>query len=285
MNKILTVDERISLISLHKKERDKRIADRLKVVLWHDAGWTFDEISKALFLDDATVRLHLERYKEEQSFALRHKGSTPILTDAESQELSAHLEEHLYLKIKDIQAHVRIHYGKECGITTLYEWLEKHNFTYKKPKLAPKNADPVAQQEFVEKYDKIMNEASLNGEIFLFGDSVHPTQQTRLAYGWVKKGKEKIIEVNSGRKRVNIMGTLMLETMNFVYKDYETINGESAVDFLKTIEAAYPCAPKIHLIWDQAGYHTCKEVAQYLENSRIKVHFLPPRSPNLNSIE
>ena len=47
----------------------------------------------------------------------------------------------------------------------------------------------------------------------------------------------------------------------------------------------YPHAKKIHLIWDQAGYHICREVQEFLKTSRIKIHYLPPRSPNLNPIE
>ena len=73
--------------------------------------------------------------------------------------------------------------------------------------------------------------------------------------------------------------------MQLVYKDYDTINGTSAVDFLKKIEASYPNNKTIHLIWDRAGYHISSEVAEYLKTSKVTVHFLPPRSPNLNAIE
>jgi hypothetical protein len=34
-----------------------------------------------------------------------------------------------------------------------------------------------------------MNEAGIEGDPVFFGDSVHPAQQTRLAYGWIKKRK------------------------------------------------------------------------------------------------
>ena len=65
----------------------------------------------------------------------------------------------------------------------------------------------------------------------------------------------------------------------------ESINSEAAVEFLKKLEEAYPGNGRIHLIWDQAGYHKGEEVRKFLETSRIKVHYLPPRSPNLNAIE
>jgi transposase len=47
----------------------------------------------------------------------------------------------------------------------------------------------------------------------------------------------------------------------------------------------YPDHKRIHLILDQAGYHTAQETRDFLKTSRIKVYYLPPRSPNLNPIE
>jgi transposase len=107
-----------------------------------------------------------------------HKGSSPILTAAESIELSNHLIENMYVKIKDIQDHIRLKYQKELALSTLHALLKKHKFSYKKPKLVPMNADPEAQEKFVKQHNKLMREASLEGDPVLFGDSVHPTQQT-----------------------------------------------------------------------------------------------------------
>lgn len=285
MTKFLPEAERKELLARHKKERDKRIADRIKVVLLYDDGWTIDKIAKALFIDTSTIFRHLEDYKSEKRLSPDHKGSEPILTLLESQELSSHIESSLYAKVKEIRDHIIKTYGKALSTSSVRNWLHNHGFTYKKPKLTPAKPDPEAQRAFIELYEKIQNEASRSGDPVLFGDGVHPGQQTRPAYGWVKKGQEKLLEVTSGRKRVNVMGALNLENMGLVYKDYDTINSASAIDFLKKIEAAYPNNKTIHLIWDRAGYHISSEVAEYLEISRIKVHFLPPRSPNLNAIE
>ena len=73
--------------------------------------------------------------------------------------------------------------------------------------------------------------------------------------------------------------------MQFEYKDFETINGKATIEFIKQVEEAYPEAKRIELILDNAGYNKSKEVMDFFEKSRVKVHFLPPRSPNLNSIE
>ncbi len=286
MKKFLETSERQELLNLHKKERDKRTADRIKVALLYDDGLTLTEIAKVLFIDEASVSRHLGAYLEEQRLTPAHKGSNPMLNSAESAALAAHLEDNLYTKVKEIQVYILKTYSKSLAMTTVYNWLKHNKFTYKKPKLVPANPNIEAQKAFVEEYETLMNQIAFTNDVVLFGDSVHPSQQTRTSYGWVKKGKDRLLEVKSGRKRVNLMGALNLEDMGFVYKDYETINGLSAVDFLKKIEARYPDQDQtIHLIWDGAGYHTCLEVQEYLKTSRIKVHYLPPRSPNLNAIE
>jgi transposase len=285
MYKILTPQQRSSLLLLHRKEPMKKTADRVKAVLLYDDGWTPPKIAQALLIEESTVRDHIKTYQKEERLIPDYKGSPPILTPEESLSLSQHLETNIYVKIKDIQAYVKGAFGKEMGISTLYTWLKSKGFSYKKPKVVPKNADPVKQRAFVSLYDKIMNEAALEGEPVLFGDSVHPSQQTRPSYGWIKRGKDKPLETTGARKRVNLMGVLNLETMRFGYKEFDTINGEAAVTFLKEVEKMYPDHQRIHLILDQAGYHTAQETRDFLKTSQIKVYYLPPRSPNLNPIE
>ena len=285
MNRFLTTEQRADLVAQHRNERDRKRGDRLKAVLWSDEGLTQEQIAALLFVHINTVAEHLSVFKEESRLDPNHKGAKSILNEEEALKLERELESKIYTKAKDIQAYIKDAFKKDMALSSLHEWLKKRGFSYKKPRLVPKNADPEKQQAFIRAYEALMAEAELHNEPVLFGDAVHPTQQVQEAYGWIRKGTDKLIETTGARKRVNVMGAIDLETMKFNYKDFETINGAAAIAFLKEIERSYPKASRIHLIWDQAGYHTCKEVSDYLEKSRIKVHYLPPRSPNLNPIE
>ena len=53
----------------------------------------------------------------------------------------------------------------------------------------------------------------------------------------------------------------------------------------ESLEAHMPTASAIHVVLDAARYHTCPAVMDYVKTSRIKLHHLPPYSPNLNAIE
>ena len=281
----LSEDTRVKLLMQHKVEHDKRVADRTKAVILSDDGWTVEEIAEALLVDKDTVQRYVDAYLIDKQLEPNHKGSKPTLNKEQSDQLIAHLEGNLYTKIKDIREYIKTTFQEEVSNSAIYQWLKKNEFTYKKPKAVPANQDISAQKEFVSFYETLMNEAAEKEEPVLFGDSVHPSQQTRPAYGWVRKGKEYVLEVNSGRKRINVMGALELSTMRLTYKTFDTINSNATIEFFMELEEAYPNAPRIHIILDRAGYHTSIEVQQYLERSRVNVHFLPPRSPNLNSIE
>ncbi len=63
------------------------------------------------------------------------------------------------------------------------------------------------------------------------------------------------------------------------------LNAEATMSFLRKLEGAYATKDRIHLFCDNARYYRNKAVTTYLETSRIRLHFLPPYSPNLNPIE
>ena len=63
-----------------------------------------------------------------------------------------------------------------------------------------------------------------------------------------------------------------------------TVDANAMVDFFKGLENSSK-ATKIHVILDNAKANKNKKLEEYLAGSRIKVHYLPPYSPNLNPIE
>jgi transposase len=54
---------------------------------------------------------------------------------------------------------------------------------------------------------------------------------------------------------------------------------------IEVLEKKYAFSETIFVILDNAKYHYSKKVKKYLQNSRIKLVFLPSYSPNLNLIE
>ena len=119
-----------------------------------------------------------------------------------------------------------------------------------------------------------------------FVDAVHAVHNTLSGYGWIKKGKDKYIQSNTGRSRLNIHGAMNAETFETVtISSEENVNADSTIQLFEYLETLYPLAPIIYIILDNARYHFSKPVQEWLKASRIKLAFLPAYSPELNLIE
>ena len=284
MERRLTIQERADLKIRHKKERDGRVRDRIKAVLAYDDGYNYSEIAKILLLDDETIHRHIEDYWTQKKLSPENGGSTGKLNCRESRQLIEHLEEITYLYVKDICAYVKQAYHKRYSISGMTKWLHANGFSYKKPHAVPAKANAEQQQKFINYYRNLKAKAS-NKEPIYFADSVHPHHQTRLAYGWILKGQRKAIPTTGRQYWLNFMGGICLNGHRFIYKQAERVNADAIASFLSELRKQHPGQHKIHLIWDRAGYHRDRSVQKFAKDLAIKVHYLPPYSPNLNPIE
>ena len=284
MNQFLTFSEEAYLKSQHRLEKNGRVRDRIKAVLLSNKGWSHAQISEALFLDDETVSRHIKEYKEDQKLHLNSGGSLSKLSIEQSSELVDHLMTHVYVKVSEICSHVFSEYGVSYTISGMTSWLKSHRFSYKKPKGTPSKADPLKQAEWVEYYETLLNTLP-EDEPIEFGDGVHPTMATKVSYGWIRKGTDKPIATTSNRTRMNLMGSINLETMDVTIGDYEKLNSVSMSEHFSLLRDKYPTSTRIHLILDQGRYNTSAYTQTAAKEKGIILHYLPAYSPNLNPIE
>lgn len=104
---ILSDNERAQLKAQHRRERDKRVCDRIKAVLLYNKGWSISTIAEALFLSDDTIREHVLEYQSSRKLRPENGGSTEKLSIEQSHQLIEHLRSHTYLYTKDIVAYVQ----------------------------------------------------------------------------------------------------------------------------------------------------------------------------------
>jgi len=66
-------------------------------------------------------------------------------------------------------------------------------------------------------------------------DGVHPTHNTQLFYGWIRKGVRKEIRSNTGRQRLNISGAVDLIEKKLHFQQDHMLNTEATIRFLDKI--------------------------------------------------
>lgn len=284
MKQKLSSEERTSLVAKHRQEKNKTTCDRIKAVLAYDDGYSYSEIARLLLLDDETIRRHIRDYFSNNKLCTDNGGSQSFLDSGQTEQFMGHLAEKTYLYVKDICAYVKEAFGVTYTISGMTKWLHQHGFRYKKPHGVPAKADVDKQEAFIANYQQLKAEVKAD-EVILFADSVHPQHQTRLAYGWIKKGVRKTEKMTACQKRVNIIGALAIKRHQVTYQQVDWVNAESLKAFAQQLQADYPQASTIHLILDNAGYHKSKAFLEFIEKTPIKIHYLPPYSPNLNPIE
>ena len=280
----LTEQKRAQLMSQHKQERDGRVRDRIKAVLLSDEGWTSQQIAKVLLISDQAVREHVQEYKASEKLKPENGGSEEKLSEQQTKQLTVHLEDHTYLYVKDIVAYVEAKFKITYTVAGMRHWLKRHNFSCKKPALVPGKANKEQQELWLAEYEKL-RQGLPSDETIGFIDGVHPTHNVRPAFGWIKTGVRKEIPANTGRERMNLSGMIDVIQHNVIIQEDKTLNAETTIQFFRKIEDSYPTKKLIHLFCDNAPYYRNKSVKKYLETSRLKLHFLPPYSPNLNPIE
>lgn len=286
---ILTEREALVLRKAHKQVRDKRLADRIKAILMVHGGFTYPQIIAALLLDETTIRRYVKSFKQEGLTGLlrfHYTGGHPRLTKAQELELKNHLAEgeHIYLTAKEVVDFVKSTYQVSYSVIGMTKLLHRLGFVYKKPKLVPAKTDVVKQQQFLDEYLKLKSEIEESDQIY-FLDATHPQHNTRPSYGWILKGKDKLIKSNTGRDRLNLNGALNAKTLEVVIREDDRINSESTINLLDALLDKHP-AGRIYLIWDNARYYYSRQVQHYLRgHPRLIPKFLPPYSPNLNLIE
>ena len=283
----LTAKQIGKLKALHRKRRDRRFADRIKGIVLLGSGWSVTQVAEVLLIDETTVRNWLEKYQqggETELLAIHYQGKEPSLTDEQQEQLAKHLDENTYLDSNAIRHHIEKTYNVKYSPSGIKDLLHRLGFVYKKPKHVPGKLDPAKQAAFLKEYEKLRKNQGKNDPVY-FGDGCHPQFNSIPAFGWIRRGVEKELKSNCGRKRVNINGAIDIDTLETVTDFTKSVNSQSTIRLLKKLEAKHPDAKKIHVIVDNATYYKSRLVKEWLKTSKIKLHFLPGYSPNLNLIE
>lgn len=280
----LTQKQKESLESQHKRERDGRVRDRIKAVLLQGEGWSQVQIAQALRIRAETVHDHLKDYETFQKLKPENGGSESRLNPDQTAEIIQRLECQTYTKVSEICAYVQGSFGVTFTVPGMTKWLHRQGFSYKMPKGTPLKADPEKQAAFIKHYNDLMTHLP-EDEPIEFGDGVHPTMATKVTYGWIRKGTDKLIETTGSRTRMNLLGSINLESMDVTIGDYETLDSTAMEEHFKKLRKKYPRALKIHLILDQGSYNKSQKTKDAAKKYGIMLHYLPPYSPNLNPIE
>ncbi len=286
----LTAKEREDLIKLEREIPHKGIGIRIRIILALNDGYDSKDVARILLLDEDTITSWKKKYLEGKLFSdwlgSKFFGYSGKLTKLQESEIEKLVEEKTIVDSKEIVTYIKNVFGISYSVSGVTKLLHKLNFVYKKTVIIPGKLDPIKQMKFLEEYESLKKNLEATEKI-LFLDGVHPSHNTQKVKCWIKKGVNKEIRSNTGRKRLNIHGAFCLENLELVSNQFKTLDAVTTIEFFDQIQEEYINLTKIYCIADNARYYKNKDVKAYLDNKncRIKLIFLPSYSPNLNFIE
>ncbi len=216
-----------------------------------------------------------------------YEGSTRRLSDAQRGKLTSWITETLPRTTCEVGAWIEkefgIAYESRSGLITL---LHRLGMEHRKPKAVSCKLGPDKQAAFIKSYENLLNHIG-DDEAVLFADAVHPTHTARPVGCWAPKDTPIAVPQTSGRQRLNLHGTIDLETGKTRIIEAVTVNAISTIMLLMAIEAMYPGKRMIHLFLNNARYPHARLVQGWLARSgrRITLHFIPAYCPHLDPIE
>jgi len=203
----LSNQELAELRAAHRRALNVRKAYRINAVILLDNGRTAADVAGAVLIDPETVRTYFKRYKKgdlDELLRMRYVGSEALLDEA---PLDAHLKEHPHLTTESVAVWVEMRWGVCYTPNGMAAVLRRLGYVYKKPKLVPGKANAAAQEEFLKDYEN-HKQNSEEGDVVMFMDATHPQHNPVISYGWIKRGEKYPIKNNTGRRRLNINGTI-----------------------------------------------------------------------------
>ena len=181
--------------------------------------------------------------------------------------------------------------GEQYGVkykskTSIYLIFKQAKFTFHKPEKKSEKHDEKVINEWKKHYEGIIKEeCNRQDTIVLAGDEAVLTSTTRLQRVWLPNEYPAFVQDTTKRETVHLYGFLNVQSGVAVAFKTEAQTGELTVAVLKKLARLYP-NKRIVIFWDNASWHKCAVVRQFLtETKQFKLYNCPPYAPELNPQE
>jgi transposase len=290
----LTQEEINNLIAIHKTLKNKNDADKVKCIIYWGKGWSWEQIKEILFISDHYIHDTVNKYKKgniEELLKNNLTGHNYKMTGEQEKQFIEYLDDNFIANAKMACQYIKEQFGIEYTADGMVLTLKRLGYRYKKPKKVPgKIPDEAIQKEFAENTNKTIDNLKPT-EASYFTDGSGLVHNVNSEYGWIRKGKDKIIKTNTGRQKMNINGAYNPVTNETICIEQEgtcTVNQDSNIKLIDKIKNLHPEFTKIYLFMDNAKSNKGKMFKEYIINLNdleVEIVYLPAYSPNLNLIE
>jgi putative transposase len=265
------------------------------VLLLLDRGWSYRQIIDATLVSSSTIaavkRLYLQNGLDDALGRSRKDGVIPFWLIVVLRWLLSHTPqdfgffrqrwscEMLALLLREKN---RIALSAE----TVRRGLRRMDFVWRRPRPVLRLCDP----DYDLKLRRIrhMLTSLPEDETAVFQDEVDVHLNPKIGSQWMVKGEQTEVVTPGDNDKRHLAGSLVCRTGRLILSaPSRRRNAALFVAHLEDLRHRLRRFRVIHVICDNARFHDCRAVRQYLKTwgHRVRLHYLPKRAPETNPIE
>ena len=295
----LKTKQRDELLALYRKDPDPELRFRAHIILLLGDGHAWDTIEAMLFCSSRTVDRWLKRFQVEGVAGLAgKKRGRPfrlgfwwviVLTNWVTRKVPSDfgfLRSRWSCALRALLLHER--HGVTASRETVRRMLHRGRMVYRRPRPVPPPNEEQRRERLAEL--RVLLEGLPADETVVWQDEVEIHTNPKIGRMWMPVGRQATVQTPGTNRKSHLSGSIHWRTGQVWVTEADPKQGRDGALFIKHLEdlrRRLRRYKKIHVICDNAGFHTSHAVIEYLweHAGRLEVHLLPSYSPDYNPIE
>ena len=291
----LTAEERKAALKIYRGSGDARRARQAHLLLLLDQGLSYRTIMKLLFCSSDWI-VGIKRQYQESGIAFLCEPSTdqavvPFwhvivagwVREKTPQDFGYYRSRWTAALLAEL---LQEKHGIRVSAETMRRVLHRLGFVWRRPRPVVGPTDPDYDQK-LRRIRRLLD--NLPGdEVAVFQDEVDVNLNPRIGSQWMLRGEQAEVPTPGNNVKRYLCGSLVWGTGTLLLSPPgRRRNAELFLEHLDELRSRLRGYRKIHVICDNAAFHDCRKVHEYLEQwgHRIEIHFLPKYAPETNPIE
>jgi putative transposase len=292
----LTTGERKMLLRLYRSGQNRHVSRHAHVLLLLDLGQSYRSVQQLLFASFDLIAATVRRYRKGGVVAIAEEevhpeATIPVWLLQVVQWLTPkHPEDFGYVRrrwtcgiLREVLAWET---GQRVSCEQVRRGLRRLQFVWRRPRpvVGPKDPDYARKLRRIQRLLARLP----TSETALFQDEVDVQLNPKIGACWMPRGRQAEVVTPGNNEKRHLAGSLAWRTGTlFVSPPAWRRNAQLFVEHLEDLRRRLRSYRKIHIICDNARFHDCRLVRDYLQRwgHRLELHYLPKYAPETNPIE
>ena len=290
----LSAEQRKALLRLLRCGDDVRTSRRAHIVLLLADGFSHRQIRAVAYVSYELIGECAERFRRSNIEGLMEKPCEPAkpvwleavlrwLTEKSPEDFGYFRSRWSCETLAEVLAWET---GVSLSAETIRRSLHRAGFVWRRPRPVLGRTDPEYDRKLEEIQELLA--ALPENETAVFQDEVDVHLNPKIGSCWMLKGEQAEVVTPGDNIKRHLAGSLVWRTGTLLVSPAGTRrNAELFVAHLDDLRRRLRGFRMIHVICDNASFHNCRKVREYLEmwDHRLQIHYLPKYAPETNPIE